>query len=146
MCSFQSQSFVTAECWVFSAVTKSGYIGFDDGSLEELTFTNLGFEGNPHRQMIVWPSERSITHVAYSSGALLFTTRLRGIGDPGSQRIVFQIRGSSDTFEMSQLIEIWLKNKVVRKPVWSAWSDLHTAVFGPQNLEEDELTEDEELD
>ncbi|KAF7372346.1 hypothetical protein MVEN_00094800 [Mycena venus] len=55
VCSFQSQSFVTAEWWDLGVVIKSGYIGFDNGSLEKLTIKNFGFEGSPERQTILWP-------------------------------------------------------------------------------------------
>ncbi|KAJ7918066.1 hypothetical protein B0H13DRAFT_1869706 [Mycena leptocephala] len=47
---------------------------------------------------------------------------------------------SHETFELRDLLHIWRKNKVAEKNPAVDWSPPHTAVFGPENLCDDDLT------
>jgi hypothetical protein len=73
---------------------------------------------NPRREIIAHPdNENSIVHVAHASGALAFSMKGHSRETSGNieQRIVFQIKDSHGTFELSDLLHIWRKNKVEEK-------------------------------
>ncbi|KAJ7495809.1 hypothetical protein B0H11DRAFT_2002356 [Mycena galericulata] len=110
------------------------FIGMKDGSVDGFTFSSNGkFEHFP-----VLPS------MAITSGQRMILIERTGIVQVSTtQEIVGQwpLRGRT---QLGFPIKDPHRSAEEENISHCVWSPLHTAVFGPENLSDDELTEDEE--
>ncbi|KAK7036931.1 hypothetical protein R3P38DRAFT_2517064 [Favolaschia claudopus] len=120
VCIFQSDAPVSAEYWApRSGLRASIYLGFHNGAIEKVTLRNFEFDGNPQRKKIVPPdSEGSILHISHGNCCLAYTVIKRKQTDAFGNNV----------------------QRVVK------WSPLQEAVFGPEDLADDVLTDKEDTE